>query len=158
MGTVKLQRHDVIEIKAGATIIAKIPQKFVYVNTTFSEKLKETTIIVGKLYSFPLQNSPTIGKINSCIKESVEDTLSSFGLNSDLYKEKINDFIKNLNLKIPSDTFDTSIYEGKYKVYFVEGTAIDDYIYCEKLDESEIEIKLKQSDINEKVLLLKRKQ
>lgn len=153
MSLAKFQRHDIIEIKGGAKIIAKIPQKFVYANTTFSEKLKETTIIVGKLYSFPLQNSPTIGKINSCIKESIEDTISSFGLNSDLFKEKINDFIKSLDLKIPNDTFDAAIYEGKYKVYFVDNT----YIHCEKLDESGIEVKIEQLSTNDNVVLLERK-
>ena len=61
-------------------------------------------------------------------------------------KKNIQDYITSLNLKFDEKTLDTSIYEGKYIVHYVGRDKDDVWVYCEKLDNSGIEIRFRQSE------------
>lgn len=154
MSFVKLQRHDIIKVEKGMVINAKIPEKFTQTKDVFSEKIVEKEFVVGKIYHFP-HPALTVGKINSNIHTTIEDKLISYGLNPDVFNDKIKNFIKDLDLKLEKDTFDASIYEGEYKVYFTLYEHGEYWVFCEKLDDSGIEIKFSQDyDENEKVKVL----
>lgn len=144
MEFVKLKRHDIIKINKGMCVWAKIPQKFVFSNCILEPKCNSTyehSFDVGKIYTFPCATTFDLKTVKSELKDNINSVLSEYGADPTNHKEKIDEFIKSLNLSTKKDTFDTSIFEGEYKIYHTDLCDGFNWIFCEKLDGSGLELK-----------------
>lgn len=101
---------DVIEIKIGMKVYAKIPEKFVYSNAKLSDKLARTNIRIGETRENKI-GVLTYAEISKNIqKVFVHDV----GIEIDV--SKINDFVIANIGSYKTETFDTSIFVGEYVV------------------------------------------
>lgn len=148
MGKRLLQEGDIITLKTGMKVYARIPEMFVYANRKFSNQLATTDITIGTML-FRKEEEAT--KEVEGIKEAIKSALFKVTV-SDVDK-KIENFISGLNLDCSEKKFDTGKYEGKYRVYATayEGggragpnkgdTYPNGYhVFCQKIDDPSISV------------------
>lgn len=138
-------RHDIIEVENGLIIFSEVPEYFFFSNSCFSNNKKEHKLEIGEVLKFPTP-ADSLEEIKKTLKNDLVISLEKFGLIAQNYEKNIQDYITSLNLKFDEKTLDTSIYEGKYIVYYVGRDKDDVWVYCEKLDNSGIEIRFRQSE------------
>ena len=144
-----LQKGDIIRLEPGMKIYASFPEKFLYTNQPFSNKLAHHDIYIGKVIR---KNVPERSEIIEEISEEVSNIL-----NIDVDSKKVEAFVDSLNLDFSPEEFDTSVFAGTYRVYDAgsDGGTIDDnpktsitmdsypngwHVFCEKLDNPEIRV------------------
>lgn len=134
-----LRFGDVIEVKKGMKVYANIPEKFVIKEHFRSNKKVEAVILIGKIIKsqkFPFSE----------LRTSLAYNLNNFRINVKENISEIDNFINSLNVDSSEDSLDTSLYEGKYFVYFADIDNTNNYrVYCEKQDSSGIIISFYQT-------------
>jgi hypothetical protein len=134
-----LQTGDVIEIKKGMKVYAKLLEKFIYAGHYASEKFAQTDIRVGdeKTSSFE------IDKVKESLVVKIQE---AFGRTLSLQVENtaIESFVEPMLLGFKTETFDTQVYEGEYVVTKTElsggGSGHNDtfpdghHVFCQKLN------------------------
>ena len=138
-----LQVNDIFRLKEGMKVHAYVPEKFVYVNAPFSEKLQEHAICIGRPLIKRIPNKAEI--INEIQK------LLGTHIHLELSDKQIENFIESLNLNFSAEEFDTSVFLGEYRVYKAEwnGGKHDGpdgwHVYCHKVDEPNVAIHFYQT-------------
>lgn len=138
-----LQVNDIFRLKEGMKVLAFVPEKFVFVNAPFSEKLHEHAIFVGKSLRKRIPNK------DEMIIE-IQNLLGSH-MHLELSDEQIENFIESLNLNFNAEEFDTSVFLGEYRVYKAEwnGGKHDGpdgwHVYCHKVDDPNVAIHFYQT-------------
>lgn len=145
----EFKRHDIIEIKRGLRITAEVPSCYFTSNLLFSDEKSAHEFDVGTILQSPSKFAD-LEKIKEKMKSDLVRSLEQYGLTAENYRENIENYIAGLNLKFKERNLDTSIYEGRYKVYYVGREADEVWVYCEKIgcinaDKSAIEIKFRLS-------------
>ena len=138
-----LQVNDIFRLEEGMKVLAFVPEKFVYVNAPFSEKLHEHTICIGQ----PLRKR--IPNKDEMIIE-IQRLLDTH-MHLELSDKQIENFIESLNLNFSAEEFDTSVFLGEYRVYKAEwnGGKHDGpdgwHVYCHKVDNPNVAIHFYQT-------------
>ena len=138
-----LQVNDIFQLKEGMKVQAYVPEKFVYVNAPFSEKLQEHAICIGHPLIKRVPNKAEI--INEIQK------LLGTHIHLELSDKQIENFIDSLNLNFSAEEFDTSVFLGEYRVYKAEwnGGKHDGpdgwHVYCHKVDDPNVAIHFYQT-------------
>ncbi len=138
-----LQRGDTIRLEKGMKVYANVPERYLW--TPFSKESKRTDVIIGKVYK---RNVPTLNEIISKVHSEVKSIIPI------TYGDAEN-FVNGLNLDLADDSFDASIFEGEYNVYFAlsdGGRSTHDggypngwHVFCQKKDDPQIEVDFYQS-------------
>lgn len=135
-----LQRGDVIRIKKGMKVYAKIPEMFVFSNRRESTGIVRHDIKIGEVRYSKFQ-----------ISNDIKETLKRNGL--EINDEQIA-YFNGLGTTL---SFDTNKFEGEYTVYYAGSDGggsgmghFDTYpnghhVFCEKNDDSGIEIDFYQT-------------
>ena len=138
-----LQENDIFRLEKGMNVYAFVPEKFVFVNTPFSEKLNEHAICIG----LPLKKR--VPNKDEMIIE-IQKLLGTH-MHLELSDKQIENFIESLNLNFNAEEFDTSVFLGEYRVYKAEwnGGKHDGpdgwHVYCHKVDDPNIAIHFDQT-------------
>ena len=138
-----LQKDDIFRSEKGMNVYAFVPEKFVFVNAPFSEKLKEHAICIG---------SPLNKRIPSKENMIAEiQKLLDTHIHLELSDEQILSFIESLNLNFSAEKFDTSVFLGEYRVSKADwdGGQHDGpdawHVYCEKVNDSNVTVHFYQT-------------
>ena len=145
-----LQKGDIIQLESGMTVYAYFPAKFRFSNTPFSNKPTHGDICIGRVLH---KNVPKKSKLIEDLSKKISNALK---IDIDVDLTKVEAFVDSLNLDFSPEEFDTSVFEGEYRVYHVEsnGGGIDAHtsslvpqhypdgwhVYCEKVDNPEIRV------------------
>ena len=138
-----LQENDIFRLEEGMKVYAFVPEKFVFVNAPFSEKLQEHAICIGHPLSKRIPNKDEI----------IVEILRLLGthMHLALSHEQIENFIESLDLNFDAEEFDTSVFLGEYRVYKAEwnGGKHDGpdgwHVYCHKVDDPNVAIHFYQT-------------
>lgn len=129
-----LQRGDVIRLEKGMKVYATIPEMFVYDNRRTSTNTTKTDVRIGEIRSSQFKTS-----------KDVKETLGMFNIGSE--DNQISHFFAGLGISL---SFDTSIFEGEYRVVATaedgRGTGMGPHdvfpnghhVFCEKKDDPNI--------------------
>lgn len=138
-----LQENDIFRLEEGMKVYAFVPEKFVFVNAPFSEKLHEHAICIGS----PLtKRVPDKDELISGIQKQL-----GTHMHLHLSSEQIERFIESLNLNFGSEEFDTSVFLGEYRVYTAawNGGTHDGadawHVYCHKVNNPNVVIHFYQT-------------
>ena len=138
-----LQENDIFRLDEGMNIYAFVPEKFIFVNTPFSNKFKEHAICIGQPLRKRIPNKDEIiGEIQKLLDAHLHLELSD---------EQLSNFIESLNLNFSAEKFDTSIFMGEYRVSMAgwDGGPHDGpdawHVYCEKVDNPNVKVHFYQT-------------
>ena len=138
-----LQMNDIFRLEEGMKVLAFVPEKYVFVNAPFSEKLHEHTICIGQSLRKRIPNK------DEMIIE-IQKLLGTH-MHLELSDKQIENFIESLNLNFSAEEFDTSVFLGEYRVYKAEwnGGKHDGpdgwHVYCHKVDDPNVAIHFYQT-------------
>lgn len=139
-----LQRGNIIRLEKDMSVFIMAKEKFVRKEYTFSEKLIWSCINIGRILTSEVKSID-----RACLKASLENFFKNNNVFLD--SDRIEKFI-NSNFPNKVETFDTSIYKGKYIVTdartFTSTTGKDGW----RVDATKLENN-KYSDDNLKVFL-----
>ena len=138
-----LQENDIFRLEKGMNVYAFVPEKFVFVNSPFSEKLNEHAICIG----LPLKKRvPNKDEMIIQIQQ-----LLGTHMHLETSTEQVERFIESLNLNFSVEEFDTSVFMGEYRVYKAawNGGKHDGpdgwHVYCHKVDDPNVAIHFYQT-------------
>ena len=154
MATKLLQRGDIINLEKGMTVYAEIPEKFYFYKSQLSSKSCKVNVDIGRTYiKKAISEEELFQEISKNIK-----FLKVFGIDTippDLTSSFSKDLIKKLNLNLSEETFDSSVFAGKYIVDYVYsdggGSTPDGgypnghHVFCHKIDDPSISVDFYQT-------------
>ena len=93
-----LQRGDIIRLEKGMKVYASVPEKFVFVNTPFSDKPYEGVITLGYTLHKKVPNRDEFTKE---LKEDIEKRI-----HREITTEQVSNFVDSLSLNFYAEEFD----------------------------------------------------
>lgn len=126
-----LKIGDVIRLGKGMQIGVAVPKRFCV--PSFSDELYTTHLQIGTvLHGKTPDKNVLIGKTTQLLRTLLDEKVN---------ESKVSAFLDTLSLEFAPDSFDTSVFEGVYRVYeqfFVESNRVS--MWCEKLDAPEVRV------------------
>lgn len=121
-----LRIGDIIRVKEGMKLKVEIPEKFIYANRPFSNRLISTCICIGRLLQI-------VGNSEDRKRKIVEKITETFKAEQiTISAEEIENFVSGKIPNIEPETFDTKQFVGEYIVLFYN----DEVVALSKLDEN----------------------
>lgn len=154
MATKLLQRGDIINLENGMTVYAEIPEKFYFYKSQFSSKLCKVAVNIGTTY---IKKAVSEDDILKKIRNNITSTgiFGIYNIPSELISSFSKDLIKKLNLNLSEETFDSSVFAGKYVVDYAfsdgGGSSSDGgypsghHVFCHKIDDPSISVDFYQT-------------
>lgn len=106
-----LQRGNIFKIEKGMQVYTEIPAKYLYKNLRNSNRKTYEIITVGEVFSLSAVTK-TADMIE--LRDDIKKDFLAHGLC--VSEEKINSFLKSLNISLKEEMFNTSIFCGEYIV------------------------------------------
>lgn len=156
MATKLLQRGDIINLEKGMTVYAEIPEKFYFCNTPFSSNLYKCDVNIGRTY---IKEAVSKEELEEAISKRLTEKIINFFRISSISPELISNFSKDLikksNLNLSKETFDSSVFAGKYIVDYAfsdgggsthdGGYPSGHHVFCHKIDDPSISVDFYQT-------------